>query len=79
MIIFTDYPLTHFEFWGGASAVAKLLTVPELEQIEQCLSEIYPNGLSATQLNDIFWFEDDFIAKAIGFNDFEELWEDRRK
>lgn len=33
--------------------------------------------MSDTEINDIFWFEEDFIAETLGYNDFEELMNDR--
>ena len=49
------------------------LTYDELEQIESILEDAYPDGMSETQINDIFWFEEDWIAGMLGYKDFEEL------
>jgi len=51
------------------------LTDSELEQIEQILAHIYPEGLSEGELNDIFWFERDLIAEWLGYESFEEIME----
>lgn len=30
---------------------------------------------TATTVNDILWFEDDFIAKSLGYKSYEELYD----
>lgn len=73
MKIYTEQNLTNFEFWSGAKDTVKYLTDEELESIEKTLEEQYPDGMSETELNDFFWFEDDLIAEWLGYEDFEEL------
>jgi hypothetical protein len=73
MKIYTEENLTSFEFWGGARDTVKYLTTEEIEQIETILEDSYPDGMSDTELNDFFWFEDDTIAEWLGYEDFEEL------
>jgi hypothetical protein len=75
MKIYSDVPLTQFEFWAGAKDTVEYLTDDELEQIEQILEDIYPEGLNETDLNDLFWFEDDLIAKWLGYENFDEIME----
>ena len=66
MIITTEKDLTNFKFWAGAKALAKKLTYTELQQITDQLEELYPEGMTETQINDLFWFEEDFICEMIG-------------
>ena len=73
MRIYRDIPLTEFEFWAGAKDTIKYLTDYELEQLEQILEDLCPEGLSEEQLNDIFWFERDLIAEWLGYEDFDEI------
>ena len=75
MRIYRDIPLTQFEFWAGGKDTVEELTDSELEQIEQILEHIYPEGLSAGELNDIFWFQRDLIAEWLGYKDFDEIME----
>lgn len=65
--------LRNFEFWSGAKDTVKYLTDSELDTIEYILEDIYPEGMTDTQINDIFWFEDDWIAEMLGYNNFEEI------
>jgi len=75
MRIYRDIPLTQFEFWAGGKDTVEELTDSELEQIEQILEEIYPEGMSEFEINDLFWFERDLIAEWLGYKDFDEIME----
>ena len=54
MKIYREIPLTEFEFWAGGKDTVEELTDSELEQIEQILEEIYPEGMSEFEVNDLF-------------------------
>lgn len=58
--------LSNFDFWAGAADRVKHLTENELATIERELNELYPEGMSDTFLNDLFWFDFDFICELIG-------------
>lgn len=73
MKIYKEENLRDFEFWSGARDTVKYLTDEELDTIESMLEDIYPDGMDETEINDLFWFEDDYIAEMLGYNDFEEL------
>jgi len=75
MKIYRDIPLTKFEFWAGAKDTVEYLTDFELEEIEQILEDLFPEDLSETDVNDIFWFERDLIAEWLGYEDFDEIME----
>lgn len=66
MRITTEKTLQQFEFWSGAKDLADRLTFQELDLIEFELEGIYPDGLTETELNDLFWFEEVFICDLIG-------------
>lgn len=73
MKIYEEKSLVDFEFWSGARDTVKYFTDDELEQIESILEDAYPDGMEDTQINDIFWFEDDWIAQMLGYEDFEAI------
>lgn len=77
MRYYVEETLYNFQFWGGAKENANLLTLQELEQIEFELNNIYPEGLEDTQINDIFWFDFDFIAQLLGYDDEDEFRKER--
>lgn len=73
MTIKTETTLKNFNFWSGAKDTVKYLTESELDTIESYLEELYPEGMTDTELNDFIWFEDDVIAEWLGYNDFDEI------
>lgn len=56
----------NFEFWGSAKENAESLTNEQLDTVEAILEDLYPDGISATQLNDIFRFDFDQIKEWLG-------------
>jgi hypothetical protein len=76
MKIYKEESLRSFEFWRGAKYTAETLTCEELDQIESLLEDLYPDGVDETTVNDIFWFEEDWIAEMLGFEDWEALERD---
>ncbi len=75
MKIYSEISLTDFEFWSGGKENASYLTEKEMETIEYLLEDLFPNGISETELNDIFWFDCDTIAEWLGYEDFEKITE----
>ena len=62
-----------FDFWAGAKDTVKYLSDDEIETIFSMLEDSEPDGMSETEVNDFFWFEDDTIAEWLGWSDFETL------
>ena len=79
MIIYEEISLKEFPFWGPAETHVKYLTDKDFELVEKELE--YDNeckiGINKTDLNDMFAYDEDYIAGILVYNDFEELKEDR--
>ena len=73
MKVTEDIDLRDFEFWSGARDNVKYLTDNELDTIQSILEDSYPDGMSKTDINDFFWFEDDTIAEWLGYDNFEQI------
>ena len=73
MKIYSETNIKDFDFWSGAADTAKYLTDEDMDQIESMLEECNPDGMSETEVNDFFWFEDDTIAEWLGYESFEAL------
>jgi hypothetical protein len=76
-IISKDKRLRDFDFWSGAKDTVDYLTSDDLDTIEDMLEDAYPDGMTETQLNDLFWFDTDVIAEWLGYDDFESLINER--
>ncbi len=71
MKITSEMNLTNFEFWSGAKQHS--FTDGELQLLEILLEDLYPEGTTDTQINDLFWFEEDFLCELIGIEVEEYL------
>lgn len=74
--VYKESDLTDFVFWSGAKDTVKYLSDEQLRQIAATLEDAYPDGMTETEINDFFWFEDDTIAEWLGYDSFEALMED---
>jgi hypothetical protein len=68
MIITCDKGLRDFDFWAGAVQTARNLTTEELDRIEDEFMELYPEGMTDVQINDIFWFDSEWVYGLVGKN-----------
>lgn len=66
MKIYRDESLSNFEFWSGAIANAEEFTLEELDRIGEELEAENPDGMDETEINDLMWFEPEYLANLIG-------------
>ena len=67
MIIRMEMDLCQFEFWGGAKETYKIIEENDkLDECQELLEVCNPNGVSDTQLNDLFWFDSDWLFEMLG-------------
>lgn len=67
MKLFSETRLLDFQAWSGAVDTKNtIIDNDKMEEFEALIDEIYPDGLSETQLNDILWFDEEWIFEAIG-------------
>ena len=71
MIISSELNLKDFPFWSGGKDAVKYFTYAEMNQIEEILEDLYPDGMTDTKLNDLFWFDTDTICEWIGIEPSE--------
>lgn len=43
-----------------------MMTAEELDSVENELEELYPDGMTDTEINDLFWFDFDYVCDLIG-------------
>lgn len=78
MTITCEISLRNFEFWSGAVENAKEFTLEELDELEGYFEELYPDGITNTQINDTFWFESDTLHAWLGHRSYRiTLWDER--
>lgn len=73
MIIKTDIYLSEFEAWSGAvSTLDRIKEEGKCDELEAMLEELYPDGMTATELNDMLWFDDEWLFEVLGIEDEDE-------
>jgi hypothetical protein len=64
--------LCDFNAWSGAKDTKDtILKHNQGEEFDNLIEELYPDGLSETQLNDILWFEPEWIYEILGISEEE--------
>ena len=73
MKVITETNLRGFNAWSGAVDTKNLIISLGLEEeFEMLIDELYPDGLSDTELNDILWFDSDWVLEDLGIKEEEE-------
>jgi hypothetical protein len=69
--------LVDFVAWSGAKDTKQtIIDNNKVEEFDFLIEGLYPDGLSETQLNDILWFESDWIFENLGITEEENEDED---
>lgn len=70
MRIYTEESIEDFEAWcGGQYAKDKIIEAGKVEEFDELIEELYPNGLTALELNDLLWFDDEWIFEQLNIKE----------
>lgn len=73
MKTFKELSISDFNAWSGAIETRNTIIENNKEdEFDSLIDELYPDGISETQLNDILWFEEDWLFETLGINTDEE-------
>lgn len=73
MRIYKDFEADSFEAWAGAvDTLDIILNEGKGEELEQLLDEIFPDGASETEVNDLLWFDYAQVFNWLGIEDEED-------
>jgi hypothetical protein len=65
--------LSNFDAWSGAIETKnRIIEEGKENDFNNLIEELYPDGLTETKLNDILWFEEDWIFEMLGISEEEE-------
>ena len=65
--------LRNFDAWSGAVDTKETsIDAGKEKEFDFLIDELYPDGLTDTQLNDILWFEEDWLFEMLGIEIDEE-------
>ena len=66
--------LEDFEAWAGAVDTKQVIIDNNKEtDFEFLIEELYPEGIDETQLNDILWFESEWIYKNLDIREDDQF------
>ena len=68
-----EFSINEFEPWCGA--VDTLDTIRNnnmIDDLEYLLEDLYPDGIGETELNDLLWFDSDWLLESLGLQEEEE-------
>lgn len=63
--------------WSGArDTVEKIEDEGKGDEFVSLIEEVYPEGIDRTSLNDILWFDDEWVFESLGIKEEEESEDD---
>lgn len=73
MKIVDEISLSDFEAWCGAvETLDRILEEEKDDVLEYYIEDAYPNGITATQLNDLLRFNQEFVYRLCGIEQDDE-------
>lgn len=62
--------LMNFEAWSGAVDTKEtILEHNKGDEFDSLIDELYPDGLTETELNDLLWFESEWLFESLGIDE----------
>lgn len=73
MQITYEFDLASFKAWSGAVDTKNRIIKEDKErEFENLMEACYPEGMTETQMNDLLWFEEEWIFEQLGISDEED-------
>ena len=80
MTITYELDLNSFQAWSGAKdTLDKIIDEGKCEELEGILEDMYPDGMTETELNDLLWFESESIYEWLGIRSEEQIRKEIRE
>jgi len=73
MKLYKEFYADEFEAWSGAvDTLDRILNEGKGADLEALLDEIFPDGATETEVNDLLWFEPEYVFENLGIETDEE-------
>ena len=67
MTIRYELDLNSFQAWSGAKdTLERIQREGKCTELENILEELYPDGMTETELNDLLWFDSESVYEWLG-------------
>ena len=74
MTITYELDLNSFEAWSGAKdTLDRIQREGKCAELENILEELYPDGMTETELNDLLWFDSESVYEWLGIRSEEQI------
>ena len=74
MTITYELDLNSFQAWSGAKdTLDRIQREGKCAELENILEELYPDGMTETQLNDLLWFDSESVYEWLGIRSEEQI------
>ena len=74
MTITYELDLNSFEAWSGAKeTLERIQREGKCEELENVLEELYPDGMTETELNDLLWFDSESVYEWLGIRSESQI------
>ena len=74
MTITYELDLNNFQAWSGAKkTLERIQCEGKCEELENVLEELYPDGMTETELNDLLWFDSESVYEWLGIRSEEQI------
>jgi len=73
MKVYSEITLLSFQTWSGATETKnRIIEAGKGEEFDSLIEELYPDGIDETKLNDILWFEPEWVYESLGMTEETE-------
>ena len=74
MTISYELDLNSFQAWSGAKdTLDRIQREGKCAELENILEELYPDGMTETELNDLLWFDSESVYEWLGIRSEEQI------
>lgn len=77
MTIKSDISLENFKAWsGGRNTLDRIINEGKCDELESMLEDLYPDGMTDTELNDLLWFDSNTVFEWLGIRTYDQIKEE---
>ena len=77
MTITYELDLNSFQAWSGAKeTLERIQREGKCTELENVLEELYPDGMTETELNDLLWFDSESVYEWLGIRSESQIKEE---
>ena len=74
MTITYELDLNSFQAWSGAKdTLDRIQREGKCAELENILEDLYPDGMTETELNDLLWFDSESVYEWLGIRSEEQI------